>query len=592
MTLRTRTLLSTLAGAVIVLVVVTILFTVLERRRLAARVEDDLEARTRLAAELLSNRPVQPSLDREADDLAALTGARVTFIDTTGRVSGDSEVAEADLPSVANHADRPEVIEAGRGAVGHARRYSQTAGVDMLYAAAPVRGSPIATVRLALPLVSVREQLQPVWRTSMLALGAGLAAALLLSWMMSHWLTQRVRAIAAVAARYARGDLSRVTREYGDDEIGQVARVLDDSVQQLGARLEESRRTRARMEAILAGMFEGVVLVDGAGRLLLANAAAREMLQIPADAENRHYLEIIRQPGITALLDGALSGQATRPAEVSLTRDPGRIFTARTAPVSGPEGAAAPRGAVLVLHDITELRRADQVRRDFVANVSHELRTPLTAVRGYVEALLDAPASEADRTRFLEIIARHTLRMERLVKDLLRLARLDAGQESLEQSTIGVDTLVSGVETELETDIASRRMRITVRAGEGAASIHGDAAKLHDALRNLIENAVHYGAEGSVIEVDAMRDGPDLILTVSDRGPGLPPSDLTRVFERFYRVDRARTRDPGGTGLGLAIVKHLVGLHGGTVRAGNREGGGAVFTVRLPQPPNSIDASR
>ncbi len=606
MTLRTRTLLSTLAGAVIALSVVTILFTVLERGRLAARVEDDLEARTRLAAELLSDRPVQPSLDREADDLAALTGARVTFIDAAGRVSGDSEVAEADLPQVANHADRPEVIEARRGAVGHARRYSQTAGVDMLYAAAPVRGSPIATVRLALPLVSVREQLQPVWRTSMIALGAGLAAALLLSWMMSHWLTQRVRAIAAVAARYARGDLSRVTREYGDDEIGQVARVLDDSVQQLGARLEESRRTRARMEAILTGMFEGVVLVDGAGRLLLANAAAREMLQIPADAENRHYLGIIRQPDITALLDGALSGQATRPAEVSLTRDPGRIFAARSAPVTGPDGAAAPRGAVLVLHDITELRRADQVRRDFVANVSHELRTPLTAVRGYVEALLDleteaagrrtgaqaSPPKTEDRTRFLEIIARHTLRMERLVKDLLRLARLDAGQESLERSTIRLDTLVSGVETELEGDIASRRMRITVRAGDGAASLHGDAAKLHDALRNLIENAVHYGAEGSVIEVEAVRDGSDVVVTVSDRGPGLPPSDLTRVFERFYRVDRARTRDPGGTGLGLAIVKHLIGLHGGSVRADNRDGGGAVFTVRLPQPPNSADAAR
>lgn len=579
MTLRTRTLLSTLAGAAIALLVVTALFAILERQRIAASVERDLVARTELAAELLSHRPVPPSLDREADALAALTRARVTFIDAAGVVIGDSEVEERDLPSVANHNDRPEVLDARAGLPGRARRYSQTAGVDMVYAAAQVRDSPISIVRLALPLVSVREQLAPVWRTSLIALTAGLIAALLLSWLMSHWLTSRVRAIAAVAERYSRGDLSRPTREFGDDEIGQVARVLDDSVQELGKRLDESRRTRARMEAILAGMFEGVVLVNGAGRVLMANGAAREMLSMPADAENRHYLEIIRQPGIATLLERALSGEAMDPLEVTLSSEPGRLFAARTAPVSGSEGS----GAVLVLHDITELRRADQIRRDFVANVSHELRTPLTAVRGYVEALLDAPASEADTRRFLEIVARHTQRMERLVRDLLRLARLDAGQEPLDHAHLSVETLLSGVEADLEAGMAARRMYITRAIADDAQHITGDPAKLHDALRNLIENAVRHGAEGTSIDVTVRREGSDVLWTVADRGPGIPPADLTRVFERFYRVDRARTRDDGGTGLGLAIVKHLVGLHGGTVHAENRSGGGAAFTMRLPQ---------
>ena len=577
MTLRTRTLLSTLAGALIALVVVTALMATLERRHMAARIEADLEARTRLAAELLATRPAPSSLDAEADDLAALTGARVTFIDEAGRVIGDSEVAERDLPGVENHNQRPEVINARARGVGRAGRYSATAGIDMVYAAASVRDSPISIVRLALPLVSVREQLAPIWRTSLLALGAGVLAALLLSWMMSNWLTRRVRAIADVAGRYSRGDLSRPTRDYGDDEIGQVARVLDDSVQELGKRLDESRRTRARMEAILGGMFEGVVLVNGAGRLLLANAAAREMLQMPDDAEGRHYLEIIRQPDVSALLGTALGGSAAGQLEVALSRDPRRAFAARTAPVSGPEGS----GAVLVLHDITELRRADQIRRDFVANVSHELRTPLTAVRGYVEALLDAPSADPESRRFLEIIERHTLRMERLVKDLLRLARLDAGQETLEHAAISLDTLVGGVEAELEADLAARRMRVTLDAAPDATAIAGDPAKLHDALRNLIENAVHYGAEGTAVEITARRDDADLVLTIADRGPGIPPGDLGRIFERFYRVDRSRARDPGGTGLGLAIVKHLIGLHGGTVSAANRDGGGAVFTLRL-----------
>jgi two-component system, OmpR family, phosphate regulon sensor histidine kinase PhoR len=576
-TLRTRTLLSTLAGAVIALLVVAALMNTLERRHMAARIEADLEARTRLAAELLSTRPVAASLDAEADDLAALTGARVTFIDEAGRVIGDSEVAERNLAQVDNHNQRAEVLRARAEGVGRARRYSETAGLDMVYAAAAVRDSPISVVRLALPLVSVREQLARIWRTSLFALGAGVLVALLLSWMMSHWLTQRVRAIADVAGRYARGDLSRPARDYGDDEIGQVARVLDDSVHELGKRLDESRRTRARMEAILGGMFEGIVLVNGAGRLLLANAAAREMLQMQGDAEGRHYLEIIRQPDIASLLGTALGGSDARQLEVALSRDPGRAFAARAAPVSGPEGS----GAVLVLHDITDLRRADQIRRDFVANVSHELRTPLTAVRGYVEALLDAPAADGESRRFLEIIARHTLRMERLVKDLLRLARLDAGQEPTEPGEVDLETLVSGVAAELENDLAARRMRVTLDAAPDATVIAGDPAKLHDALRNLVENAVHCGAEGTAVEITARRDAADLVLTIADRGPGIPPGDLGRIFERFYRVDRSRARDPGGTGLGLAIVKHLIGLHGGTVAASNRDDGGAVFTLRL-----------
>ncbi|MDQ3069455.1 MAG: ATP-binding protein [Acidobacteriota bacterium] len=588
MTLRTRTFLSTLAGAAIALAVVTVLVSTLERRRLAARIEDDLVARTRLAAELLSSRPIVPTIDLEADQLAALTGARVTFLDAGGRVVGDSEVAAPDLPAVETHGDRPEVIEAQLGRIGRAQRYSRTADRDMVYAAAAVRDSPIAIVRLSLPLVGVQEQLAPIWRTSLLALGAGLLAALVLAWVMSHWLTTRVRSIAEVAGRYARGDLSRATRDYGADEIGQVARVLDDSVQELGRRLEESKRNRAHMEAILAGMFEGVVLVNGAGRLVLANTAAREMLQMPDLPEDRHYLEIIRQPDVASLVSTALRGDAGERLELTLNRDPHRAFAARTAPVSGPQGS----GAVLVLHDITALRRADQIRRDFVANVSHELRTPLTAVRGYVEALLDAPPDEADQRRFLEIIGRHTLRMERLVTDLLRLARLDAGQERLDRVEISAQTLLNGVETELEGALAAKRMRIVRAVAEDAAAIPGDPARLHDALRNLVENAVNYGPDGSAIDITTRRmDGGDIVLEVADRGPGIPAPDVERIFERFYRVDRSRARDPGGTGLGLAIVKHLIGLHGGTVTAAQRDGGGAIFSVRLPPyPPTSSDA--
>jgi two-component system phosphate regulon sensor histidine kinase PhoR len=236
---------------------------------------------------------------------------------------------------------------------------------------------------------------------------------------------------------------------------------------------------------------------------------------------------------------------------------------------------------VLVLHDITDLRRADQIRRDFVANVSHELRTPLTAIRGYVEALLDGATDEEETRRFLEIIGRHSTRMERLVKDLLRLARLDARQEALERAACDVQQLFRGVVADLAPTIEAKRQHVTIDVPAQITSVSADPAKLHDIIRNLVENAVNYSPEDAEVRLAAARSNGQFTITVSDSGPGIPADDLTRVFERFYRVDKSRSR-PGGTGLGLAIVRHLVELHGGTAAAANRPEGGAIFTVTLP----------
>jgi signal transduction histidine kinase len=236
---------------------------------------------------------------------------------------------------------------------------------------------------------------------------------------------------------------------------------------------------------------------------------------------------------------------------------------------------------VLVLHDISDLRRADQIRRDFVANVSHELRTPLTAIKGYVEALLEGPADPDETRRFLEVIGRHSTRMERLVKDLLRLARLDAGQEVLERVPCDVLQLLRGVVADLAPAIEARRQQVSMTVVPEGLTVPADPAKLHDIVRNLVENAVNYSPEGTGVHVAAASRDGRVTITVSDSGPGIPADDLKRVFERFYRVDKSRSR-PGGTGLGLAIVRHLVGLHGGTASAANRPEGGAEFTVELP----------
>jgi len=560
--------------------VATLMLTWSLRARLVDRIERDLVAKTHLAAELLSHQLDVPAaqIDDEADALGGEIGARVTLIAPDGTVIGDSAEDGASLAALENHGQRPEVVEAHERGLGVERRYSTTLGAELLYVAQPTGNPAIATVRLALPLTEIDTEVGEVWRLAGWALGGGLLLALGLAWGASALLSRRLTAIAAVARRYAGGDISRPSHDYGDDEIGTVARVLDDSVQELGRRIEELSRDRARMTAILTGMIEGVLVVNVQGKIRLVNEAARAMLGLDESAEERHYLEIVRHPDVATAIGQALDGHAVEGIELTLRRDEARTFVARVAPIAAPSG----RGAVLVLHDITDLRRADQIRRDFVANVSHELRTPLTAIRGYVEALGDVPAEPEDAKRFLEIIARHTHRMERLVMDLLRLARLDAGQEVVDKTACSIEAVVAAVRTELEPASTAREQVVALALDPAAATALADPGKLHDVLRNLIENAINYATEGTTIEVHSRPQDGGVAISVVDEGPGVPDAELPRIFERFYRVDRARTRDPGGTGLGLSIVKHLVGLHGGKVTAANRPGGGAVFTVWLP----------
>ena len=576
---RTKVFIGAFTAAALSLLALAGLMAWQVRERQRTGIERHLSDEAYLAADLLSKATTLndgPSLDAEADRLGQLISARVTFIAEDGRVVGDSTQTEAELRTLENHLTRPEVVAAREQGFGISQRYSGTVSTDMLYVAVRATHPVVSYVRLALPLTDVDAQLAAIVRATLVALAASIPLALLVSWLFSASLSRRVSAIARVAERYSSGDLTRPIYDHGSDELGTVARALDDSVQQLGGRVEELSRDRARMEAILSGMVEGVLVVDRQGRLQLVNRAAQQMLRVEPSAAGRSYLEVIRHPDIAAQLTAALHGEEIGGQELTLARDPGRTLLTRAAPVTGPSG-----GAVLVLHDITDLRRADQIRRDFVANVSHELRTPLTAIGGYVEALLDGPADAESTRKFLEIIARHSTRMERLVKDLLRLARLDARQELLETARCDIKQIFSAVTADLAPTIEDKNQRITVDVIAEARHVDGDPAKLHDIIRNLVENAVNYSPEGSEVRLAAAQDNGTYTITVADSGPGIPTEDLTRVFERFYRVDKSRSR-PGGTGLGLAIVKHLVELHGGEAVAANRPEGGAVFTIKLP----------
>ena len=547
------------------------------RRELNRRIEERLRLETGLAANLIEHTGAA-DFDAEADRIGTLVDARVTFVSADGRVLGDSALRREQLASAEEHAHRPEILEATRDGEGRAVRYSTTVGTEMVYIARPARHPQIAYVRLAVPMAAVQEQLHLIVPVALLSMAAAVPAALLLAWAFSRPLSRRVSAIADMAQRYARGDLAHPPVEYGHDELGVVARTLDAAVQDVARRLNELASGRVRMEAILAGMAEGVLVVDAQGRVILANAAARRMLGVGDDAIGRHHTAVIRHPDVTAQIGAALRGEGSAGVELTLGVEPQRQFIARAAPARNMPGG----DAVLVLHEITDLRKADQIRRDFVANVSHELRTPLTAIRGYVEALLDE-SPPAETRAFLEIIARHSARMERLVGDLLRLARLDARQEAIEPSQTDLRTVIGGVLNELEPLIDSRGGTIDVAVDEEARAVVTDAAKLHDILRNLVENAVTHSPAGTRVEVTARSTASGTVIEVADSGPGIPTGDLQRVFERFYRIDKSRGRHPGGTGLGLSIVKHLVELLNGKISAANRREGGAVFTLVLPR---------
>ena len=582
MRLRTRLFAAAFGIAGLSLLLAAALVAWLLERQLLDRITTDLLAEARLVADLVARSgptPTVDELDREADSLGMSLGARVTIIEPGGRVVGDTAEDGSSLAAMENHGARPEIELARTAGVGVTRRYSTTVERDLLYAAVRVDHPGVGFVRLALPLTAVDDQIATVQRGTAGGLLLALAGALVLAWVTSAAMSRRVSAIAAVARRYAAGDLNPQSGPYGDDEIGTVARALDASVQELGRRLAELSRNRRLTDAILGSMTEGVLVVDARGRVKMANEAVRRLLQIEETPVDRHYVELIRHPEVAKQIGRALEAGGSSQTEITLSTEPVGVCLASAAPYTEQDEP----GVVIVLHDVSDYRRAVQIRQDFVANVSHELRTPLTAIRGAVDALADE-TEVAVRQRFLDIVARHTNRMERLVTDLLRLARLDAGQEVLHTDTCSTATVFSSVAAELAAVLEVKEQRVQSRIEPGAERLVVDPVKIHDVIRNLVENAAHYAPDRSAIELEAAAgdSGSGVILRVSDRGPGIPDTDLSRVFERFYRVEHSRARNPGGTGLGLAIVKHLVVLHDGTVEAAHRAGGGSVFTIVLP----------
>ncbi len=591
--LRGRIVVAAMAATATALVAILLLAGPGLQRRGLDTMRDALLAEARLMARvveepLAEGRPPD-ELDALVDGAARDARGRVTIIAPDGRVLADSSVSREALRTLENHRTRPEVQEAIASGAGSSVRRGTTASDDLLYAAVAIRqqGRLLGVSRVALSLRGLKEQAAELKWAVTVALALAVLLTALLSAALASPLAATLNEVMDVARRFAQGDLQARSRVRRRDEVGELARMVNRSADQLQERITEIARDRARIGAILSAMDDGVMAVDHRGIVVLANQALRDGLQLQ-DPVGRHYLEVVRQSEVGTLLEEVLGTGARQTSEVVMLRG-GRAYAVTGVRFPGPEGQ--PHGAVLTFHDVTERHRVERLRRDFVANASHELRTPLTSVRGFVEALEDGALDEpATGRRFLAKIRVHADRMAALVSDLLELSRLESGERPLRWERLRPADVVEDVVASLGEQARGRQIVVSADAAS-APEVTSDGDRLRQILENLLENAVKYTPPGGHVAVRA-RAGEDrsVVFEVEDDGPGIPAEHLPRIFERFYRVDKARSREVGGTGLGLSIVKHLAEGMGGAVSVSSEPGRGSRFTVRIPfRPPSSAE---
>jgi len=509
----------------------------------------------------------------------AASGARVTVIDADGRVLADSE---SEVQTMENHATRPEVVEARANGEGRSIRHSVTINRDLLYYAVRqnASGGPSTILRFALPLETVDEVLGSFRRRLWLASFLILLIAGGISLLFSRSFTGRVERLKDFSRRVAEGDFRPLPRDGSGDAVEALGISLNRTAARLDRTIQTLTEERNLSAAILGSMVEGVAVVNGSERLVFANPGFAEILDLDVPPTSGSALvEVVRQTELLEAVRQVLGGEPRVQSEIVTGTLRQHYFAITVAAVRAGETS----GAVVVLHDITELRRLERVRRDFVANVSHEFRTPLTAIQGFAETLLAGAIDDSqNRTRFLEIILEHSRRLARLTEDLLVLSKMDAERLELEVRRLSVSQLIESCLETAQRRALEKDLKISVEMAQKLPDIAGDRRRLAEVLQNLLDNAIQYTLPGGQIIVSAKTGEDEVVLTVSDTGIGIPKADQSRIFERFYRVDVARSREAGGTGLGLAIAKHLVEVHGGRLWVESEIGQGSQFHFSVP----------
>ena len=575
--MKSRIFIKLFLAALVVIAACTISLDLLIGGTWKSMLRDQIETSLRQKALMLATRvegvaPDQlPAIVQQA---ARASGARITIIDSTGKVLADSDANPAAMD---NHATRPEFIAALHGQITSSTRVSKTIGADLLYVAVPIRGG---AVRLAEHLTAIRQaDLQIRWD---LIKGSAIAAmlALLLAFVATQSIGRRLLRITEFAERIAAGDLSARIQEGASDEIAHVATALDKTARKLEEGFQALENSRQTLETLLNSMQEAVIAVSQDDRVLWANQRMERLLSGGVRVGDP-LVQSVRDPEILDSVRKAMQARdvtVARAAKISS----GRVFDVTAAPMPGG-------GVVAVLHDQTDIERVEKTRRDFIANVSHELRTPLTSIQGYAETLLEGNGISPHAREFLEIIRKNARRMGRLTEDLLVLARVESGEQAFNlQYTMPQELLDDAAQTFQEL-ASSRDVELSV-INTSSSAVLVDRYAIHQVLANLIDNALKYGDQGGKILLGACETEDGVQFYVRDFGAGISSEHLPRLFERFYRVDKARSRESGGTGLGLAIAKHVVRAHAGTIRAESELNHGSTFYFTLPRQMAPVPA--
>jgi two-component system phosphate regulon sensor histidine kinase PhoR len=564
------------------------------------QLDERLRTKTFLVQELIRAHHDQSLSDLDADlkRLRLQQLPRVTLLDDKGVVLIDTD---GDTANMDNHAQRPEIVSAHQSGYGSAVRVSSTFHKTYGYAAQriPTTSQGISYVRIAVELDAIEAELAGLRRLIWTTVGITGLLAMALAFWLARRIALPIQELTDGAGKIAAGDYGQKVYATGAAEVRTLARTFNHMSERLSSQFAELDEERQQLRAILSGMIEGVVALDARQRILFANERALSLLDLTGQAViGRKLWEVVRQRGLTELVRKALADPEPCREELTWNGPAARNLTAHAARLQG----TVARGAVLVLHDTTELRRLERLRQDFVANVSHELKTPLAVIQACVETLLDGAAEDAQhRGQFLQRISDQGHRLHSLILDLLSLARIEAGAEAFAFQPVALSEVVTAClerhwaraeakHQNFEVDFDGE-VRNFNHASNGAVAVAApvmawaDEEAIGQILDNLVDNAVKYTPEGGRIRVRSWLDGEYACLDVEDTGIGIPERDLPRIFERFYRVDKARSRELGGTGLGLSIVKHLVQAMHGTVKASSVVGQGSTFQVRLPRAP-------
>lgn len=562
-------------------------FTYISANRIyAAKLEEGLNVRVQLLREQFL--PLLESNETaKIDQLCKLQGERAqtrfTVIDLEGLVLGDSHENPAIMK---NHRDREEVGEALLGEIGEAERYSQTLRQQMMYLAIPLKnldGKTVAIIRAALPMNAINDLLRKnAFKIGVTAALIGLGAILLCTGITSR-ITTPLRTLKQTADRFAHGDFSLKSPAADTEEIHQVAEAMNLMARKLNERLTTIREQQNKLKAILAGLDEGVIAIDSHEKILHLNEAAAHVLEIDHETAIGHgFLETIRFANLQQFIHRVALDNKKEETELTLYGETEKQVQIYGTSLVGVD--QKPLGVLVVLRDMTRLKHLEDMRKDFVANVSHELRTPITSIKGFVETMLESSEEFGPHARFLEIVNKQANRLTAIIDDLLTLSRLE--QKGTDKEILLTNAPLKGVINEAveicENRAQTKQITIKIECDENLRA-RMNQALLEQAFVNLIDNAIKYSDEKSAIYIRALDSGPKLELSITDTGDGIDQQHLPRLFERFYRVDTARSRKLGGTGLGLAIVKHIVSCHGGCVKVDSTPGQGSTFTIDLPK---------